>query len=760
NLDRRYLRFIEDRPEFNLRSKRTCERRLEDYVLPRLEAAIIKEIEANTALQQVNEAESVRNASAATDPSVEQITPGLPTAAVNPRDPDRRSARQKEPIEPAISLLQNWPAPAAATSLNAAVVTNEDRSLRDLIDGLAESVQRENAVLRHLLTGFDELPVGLDYLQGEVHRPDSRWSPSSESDRLNGTGVVELAERFQAGEIGQLTVLGEAGAGKTTMLVLLVDHLLVARGPDDRIPIRFPLASWNPAKIDLYNWMARRFQFEYPELAALLGKLDDARILEYFMDRWVLPILDGMDEIPAKIREEAGGVLADIFGFLRPVIITSRVAEYDTLERKPLPRAELARIRPLRVDQIRASFSRAGRPAWAEALEGVEDNDSPLVAALNSPLMVWLACKASDETSGILKIGEVSFTSDHSRIKRQLLTAFVPTVFERALSKHGGETAMLRSDPDDAIRWLTFFARQLQRNERREIAWWQITELAPSKRLAIFSGAAAGVLLGLVGRWTPSIPIAVGLSLVFGLFFGVCFGRGYSASRARVSHLYRFAFSGDLRDNDPEFLIHAQRLGIGLVSVFSLAASSSGIYWVIWGDRPPALTDDVVVRVLTGLGIGVVVSALVGLLGGVAAGVVLIGSSKFDKKVSGARASSPREAIKRDGMGAAAGTAILGALICALLTTATIQSALHQGTSAGVLSGIAGGLTSSLLFAAWVRFRVAHLWLVIATKLPLRLVGFLEEAHELGVLRQTAISYEFRHDLLQRSLAGLATDRR
>ncbi|RSR93895.1 hypothetical protein EF917_26990 [Streptomyces sp. WAC00469] len=62
--------------------------------------------------------------------------------------------------------------------------------------------------------------------------------------------------------------------------------------------------------------------------------------------------------------------------------------------------------------------------------------------------------------------------------------------------------------------------------------------------------------------------------------------------------------------------------------------------------------------------------------------------------------------------------------------------------------------TSSLALSAWGRLGTARIWLALTGRAPWRLMGFLDEAHRRGVLRQSGAHYEFRHLRLQQSLAG------
>jgi hypothetical protein len=54
---------------------------------------------------------------------------------------------------------------------------------------------------------------------------------------------------------------------------------------------------------------------------------------------------------------------------------------------------------------------------------------------------------------------------------------------------------------------------------------------------------------------------------------------------------------------------------------------------------------------------------------------------------------------------------------------------------------------------AWVGFVLARPWLALRRGLPWRLMRFLEDAHQRGILRQAGAVYQFRHGKLQDYLA-------
>ncbi|WP_075027701.1 hypothetical protein [Streptomyces mirabilis] len=70
---------------------------------------------------------------------------------------------------------------------------------------------------------------------------------------------------------------------------------------------------------------------------------------------------------------------------------------------------------------------------------------------------------------------------------------------------------------------------------------------------------------------------------------------------------------------------------------------------------------------------------------------------------------------------------------------------------AGAQLWIPVGATAPAL-GAWGRFLVTRVWLAVTGRAPRRLMGFLDEAHRRGALRQSGAYCAFRH---LRRLAGV-----
>jgi hypothetical protein len=82
---------------------------------------------------------------------------------------------------------------------------------------------------------------------------------------------------------------------------------------------------------------------------------------------------------------------------------------------------------------------------------------------------------------------------------------------------------------------------------------------------------------------------------------------------------------------------------------------------------------------------------------------------------------------------------------------------------AGLLAGMLLGLATRVSYGAGVAVAMnarghwlvlTRMWLVVTRRLPFDVIGFLDDAHNKGVLRQIGGMWEFRHANLQQALAS------
>ncbi|MBC7274300.1 MAG: hypothetical protein H5T76_37285, partial [Streptomyces sp.] len=168
--------------------------------------------------------------------------------------------------------------------------------------------------------------------------------------------------------------------------------------------------------------------------------------------------------------------------------------------------------------------------------------------------------------------------------------------------------------------------------------------------------------------------------------------------------------------------------------------------WLVRRDAASVIWDAVAPLLAFGV--------LVGTIGGCASGVYRALNTPSDT----IRATSPRTTLRTDRTATlvrSAVAALLAGAVCLLLIAATGRDS-TLGTMHTELWVPVG--TSALALSAWGRTATARVWLALTGRAPWRLMTFLDDAHQHGVLRQSGAHYEFRHEHLRHRLAATSPE--
>ena len=357
---------------------------------------------------------------------------------------------------------------------------------------------------------------------------------------------------------GRLVVLGEPGSGKTMLMVRLVLDLLAGRSPGGPVPFLVSLASWNPEQQDLREWLAGQLAVGRPALSGPACGADGS-VAEALLDAGlVVPLLDGLDEIPEPVRGPAIARINDALGAGQVTVLTCRTPEFRQAVSPPgrpqvrLRGAAAVQLNPLSAETVGAYLvADAGGPdadaRWAPVLEAL-GGGTPVAEALTTPLMVGLARaiynpRPDELLTGLRDPAELCdpALSDRVAVEAHLLEAFIPACYRAAERWTAGQ----------AMAWLTFLAHHLEATiGGPDLAWWLLRQstpfidhprtpgrwqrkpplptpaparhirLRPAKMLTgIVMGAAAGTATGLLayGGSTSQDPSA-GQARAFGIF--------------------------------------------------------------------------------------------------------------------------------------------------------------------------------------------------------------------------------------------------
>ena len=660
-----------------------------------------------------------------------------------------------------------------------------------------------------------------------------RWRPTTRRARVGTTAVPpvgslvedpedlrpvahELVTAFLGGPHRQLVVLGEPGAGKTTLAVLFT----LAAASHDLVPVLLPVSGWHPHNPDsgagepIEHWIARRVGADYGPLA------------EGVPVALLLPVLDGLDEMAPESLGAALGDLERAAEAGLSMVLTCRSAEFEVAvaEVGGLTGAAVIDIEPVRPDDVRTYLTQAevegvGPDRWravTDALTG--DPGGPVAGALSTPLMISLARRVYRRPGD--DPGELTRLGSRRQVEHHLLDQLLVTAYPRD------------SDRVRARRWLRFLAHHLRdRVGGTELEWWRLAGAVPGAAFtALVTGAVT--LLGMMVGAVLALPYGDAANLVAGATVGGAFGlsvgvtAGLNTARAAATH--RSAASSQHR----LFAVTARGVGRDIATVTAMLCGTVAVL------LPGAFVLSPPVAFGISVGIGDLVhdvltwrwkepSTQIGLLGG----VVVLGTAVLTNGAGAGRAGMPhrsapgaRRLLQSLLMGSATGlfvgapwlfigyTTTLGMEDSAVFWLATAAligvplaigrwlavpapwrtapsplSVLRADRTATLLTGTIGGVCGSLAIAvvltlfigadadmlvfvvaagaligtivvfgtatAWSVYIPARVWLALRGRLPWRLNSFLRDAHAKGILRSTGPAYQMRHSLLRDHLA-------
>ncbi|MBA2949589.1 NACHT domain-containing protein [Streptomyces himalayensis] len=287
---------------------------------------------------------------------------------------------------------------------------------------LASSVRRQEADVRDRLLADAGDPEAADL---EFHRTELdlvRWR----DDEKSGDGSLSTIAAFYTGlRRGRLVVLGNAGAGKTVLVMQLLLDLIDSQKqePTERgrlVPVRLSLPSFEDSRLAspdmapatvaklLDDWIVR-------QISSGAHPLKRRHARELVRAGWVLPILDGLDEMdpegadPTRALAVIRALNTHGHHGPQPIVVTCRADLYRRLEQSSSPAmrpgevpvlqdAAVVSLLPLDIDRVRQHLayrfpgrSPDGKVAdrWRPIDEHLTNHpDSPLARLLCSPL--WL----------------------------------------------------------------------------------------------------------------------------------------------------------------------------------------------------------------------------------------------------------------------------------------------------------------------------------------------------------------------------------
>ncbi|GAA3197801.1 NACHT domain-containing protein [Nonomuraea roseoviolacea] len=298
----------------------------------------------------------------------------------------------------------------------------------------------------------------------------------------------------------RLVILGEPGAGKSSLIMRFALACLARRDDDSPVPVILRLSTWEPADSRrLTTWINARLREDYG-----FGEFVS-------LDR-LLPILDGLDEMPEPLRHRTLREINATFGATSPVILTSRSEEYSAAVDHPdadvLTAAAVIELNPLDAEAIRDYLTITTKPArlprWAKVFaELTRDAGGETARGLSTPLALSLArityAEGTADPDDLLTFG-----TRHA-VEAHLLAHLVPTVYAGRDDSPGSSWSRR-----DVQAWLSHLARSFPKHG---ISRETLTDAVPSAAEAVIFSALAGL--------AAAVPFAAAVSPVVGLVLGL-----------------------------------------------------------------------------------------------------------------------------------------------------------------------------------------------------------------------------------------------
>lgn len=547
------------------------------------------------------------------------------------------------------------------------------------------------------------------------------------------------------------------------------------------------------------------------------GGLETCRAL---VDRGdVLPVLDGLDEVSPAARVAILTALKRSLGPKDQLILTCRTDEYAqavadahvlsstaVIEPEPLSPADAAA-------HLRACLSPVPS-AWQDVLARLSDGRAPRLAeAIATPLGLWLVLKTYAEAAAdpVELLDSTRFPTA-AALRGHLFDQLIPQII-RARKEHRSRQLRHCRDAEETVLWLSRVADRLHRIPAcggrvgtRSFAWWHLAcRFADPDALWLAYYLFVGVGLGtLAGTITSLMAGAIGGSIAGFITLSAAFTL---AILPRLSDAEVDADTGTVsaiawQCDDPG---HAEFSLRGWIPRFRAGRLGELLTEALDGDTPTSLWADLRAHLSVGLsrfpprmkrwasllGGLALIAILVGLvadvldyafkflivlgvssilaivLAAVAYGSVLVlgGSVALiflapaawlpTWEVRNDKPSTPMTTWRSDRTLNLLRPAVLGsfgAFFGGLI-------GLVGWTGFWLVLGLTAGLFTSLVVSkhrAWLTYLMVTAWLAYRRTLPWRLMPFLNEAHQLGLLRAVGPVYQFRHSELHDRLAAHA----
>ncbi|NEQ75677.1 MAG: NACHT domain-containing protein [Okeania sp. SIO2C9] len=583
-------------------------------------------------------------------------------------------------------------------------------------------------VLERSLHNQVMIDLGLEARDDLVERPfgNIQISPQESQQPISITGSISTVFG-RLGEGRTLLILGEPGAGKTTMLLKLTRDLIAKtdQNLNQPIPVVLNLSSWAKKQQKIAEWLVDELLSNYGANKSL-GKY-------WVQEQQLLLLLDGLDEVKAQHREacvQAINQFMQDYGLVE-MVVCSRIKDYEALSCRLKLRGGIY-VQPLTSEQINQYLDKAG--SQLQGLRTLLQQDTALQEMMKSPLTLSIVSIAYKDISAenLPQMGSIK------ERRRHLFDTYIEQMFHRH-----GRTKTMKYKPEQTKHWLTWLATRMVQESRTVFL---IEKMQPTwlktKAERIFYRIASGVTSGLI--FGPILGIISGLILWFfrlisaglvnglqdglisGLISGLIYGLICGLAKGEIQTVESLKFSGQ------EFKKNSKKgLQFGLLSGL--------IYGLIFGLYYRLTQTTLIMGIISGL--------ISGLL------YTIIQATKGPEIES---KKSPNQGIKNSTLNAVL-LGLLPALIVVPIRVLIYRKYLQLiGIDSKLLWEVfvifgVFDLGIGLIFGggiAVIQHFILHYFLTKKSVLPWNYTRFLDDATELIFMQKVGGGYIFIHRML------------
>ncbi|MDF5732252.1 MAG: NACHT domain-containing protein, partial [Rhizonema sp. PD38] len=260
--------------------------------------------------------------------------------------------------------------------------------------------------------------------------------------KLDHTEIINVFDKIEVA--GRLLILGQPGAGKTTMLLNLADELLkrVQNNESYPVPVLFSLSGWKKDNQNIKDWLVDQLKSKYG-VRKDIGK-------QWVGNQEIIPLLDGLDELAAERQEKCVikiNEFLNLKNWNNPVVICSRIEEYQR-STTLLQLNNSLELYPFSPQQVRQYLENTGHSELCNSII----SDADLSELAKTPLLLNIIVLSAEEIS--IQTWQ-QLKSSESRLN-YLFDAYIRRMFKRPYKDKDKQL-----NQENTQRWLSWLAQRL-----------------------------------------------------------------------------------------------------------------------------------------------------------------------------------------------------------------------------------------------------------------------------------------------------------